>query len=149
MMNFSIVPSEISHFEKIASLEKECFSDPWREEDFSSASNNPAFVCVSVLSSDTDKIIGYGMMYCVEDTCDIINIAVSPLFRHQKIGSRIMEKLISTAKAEGAEKMFLEVRESNSAARGLYEALGFETTGKRKKYYKNPTEDAVLMMLEF
>ena len=65
--------------------------------------------------------------------------------RRQGIGSALMRRLISAADKQGAEELFLEVRKSNSEAVSLYDSLGFQKIGIRKKYYRKPVEDAVVM----
>jgi len=72
------------------------------------------------------------------------NIVVSPLFRREGIGRRLLEELLSRARESGGDALFLEVRESNTAARSLYEQAGFQLTGRRKNYYKDPREDGIL-----
>lgn len=141
-MNISVKPSTIDDFEEIAALEAACFSAPWSRDDILRAVTNPAFVCVSASSGG---LLGYGMMYAAVQEADIVNIAVSPAARRLGIGQAIMESLMAEATEKGCLEMYLEVRESNTPARALYEKLGFETIGKRKNYYKKPTEDAILM----
>ena len=66
------------------------------------------------------------------------------MFQREGIGRRLLEELMSRARETGADALFLEVRESNTAARSLYEQVGFEPTGRRKSYYKEPQEDGIL-----
>ena len=69
---------------------------------------------------------------------EILNVAVDPGFRGQGVATALIESL-------QAAQVFLEVRESNTTAIGLYRRIGFEEAGKRKEYYDNPTEDAIVM----
>ncbi len=64
--------------------------------------------------------------------------------RQKGIGKRLFESLLAAARETNSSSVFLEVRESNAAARTLYEGVGFEPTGRRKSYYTDPIEDAVL-----
>lgn len=143
MCPFSIVKAEAPHFEGIAALEKECFADPWKIEDIIRAASNPAFVCFAALAKGA--VAGYGMMFVSAGESEIVNIAAAPTYRRLGIAEGIMKTLIGKAKEYGAEAMYLEVRESNFAARRLYEKLSFEIIGRRKNYYKKPSEDALLM----
>jgi [ribosomal protein S18]-alanine N-acetyltransferase len=75
---------------------------------------------------------------------ELENIVVSSMFRRKGIGRRLLEELQSRAWETGGDALFLEVRESNTAARSLYEQAGFQPTGRRKSYYKDPQEDGIL-----
>jgi ribosomal-protein-alanine N-acetyltransferase len=75
---------------------------------------------------------------------EVENIVVAPTSRRKGLGKRLLCELLTDAKETNSVSVFLEVRESNTAARNLYETAGFEQTGRRKSYYTNPAEDAVL-----
>jgi ribosomal-protein-alanine N-acetyltransferase len=75
------------------------------------------------------------------DEVEILNLAVAPAYRRQRIGIRLMNHLL----AASASSFFLEVRESNTAARTLYEKLGFHEAGRRRNYYHDPQETAIVM----
>ena len=77
---------------------------------------------------------------------DVVNVAVDPLQRRQGIGRFMVNRLMTWAASMSVRVAFLEVRESNQAARNLYVGLGFKETRKRKAFYRNPVEDAVMMM---
>jgi ribosomal-protein-alanine acetyltransferase len=79
--------------------------------------------------------------------CELENIVVAPENRRRGIAWQLLESLIRSARQRGAEKILLEVRESNAAARSLYRKVGFKETGRRKIYYNNPTEDAIVYTL--
>ena len=78
---------------------------------------------------------------------EIYRIAVLPDYRRRGVAYRLLSYALKTERGRGLECVFLEVREGNLAARGLYRSYGFSEYGKRKNYYKNPTEDAVVMVL--
>jgi ribosomal-protein-alanine N-acetyltransferase len=78
---------------------------------------------------------------------ELENIVVAHAVRRKGIGKRLLGALLAAAKETNSASVFLEVRESNAAARTLYEAGGFEPTGRRQSYYANPSEDAVLYRL--
>ncbi len=75
---------------------------------------------------------------------ELENIVVAPEARLAGIGKQLLNRLLATARETNSPSVFLEVRESNMAARSLYEKAGFQQTGRRKAYYTNPQEDAVL-----
>lgn len=78
---------------------------------------------------------------------ELENIAVAPAERRKGLGKQLLEALVVAARTTNSEAVFLEVRDSNTAARSLYEKAGFELTGRRKAYYTNPPEDAILYRL--
>ncbi len=89
-------------------------------------------------------VVGFAVARHLGPEWELENLVVALASRRQGLGKQLLEHLIATAQAAGAEKMFLEVRESNDAARALYQTLGFTETGRRKAYYTGPPEDAIL-----
>jgi [ribosomal protein S18]-alanine N-acetyltransferase len=79
---------------------------------------------------------------------ELENIAVDPSRRRTGLGTQLLDALLVHAKRASSESVWLEVRESNHAARAFYEKAGFHESGRRKTYYANPAEDAVLYRLE-
>jgi ribosomal-protein-alanine N-acetyltransferase len=77
---------------------------------------------------------------------ELENIAVLPEYRRRGLARRLLSALLKQARLQGAERIFLEVRESNLAAIRLYEAAGFQQLGRRREYYLNPTEDALTLV---
>lgn len=124
-------------------MEKTCFADPWGRDslaDFSSGKGHSVFV-----AEDDKSIIGYGCTQQVLDECEILRIAVNPNFRKKGVGYSLLSEMVNNAYAHGSRIFYLEVREKNIPAIGLYKKLMFTESGRRKDYYKNPTEDAILM----
>ncbi len=130
----------------VLTVEKESFSTPWTEKLFYDEVENPRTVYF-VAVTDNGEIVGYGGMWHVVDEGQITNIAVKKNCRGEGVGSKILESLIKWAKDNEILVIQLELREGNTAAFGLYKKYGFSVVGKRKDYYKNPTEDAILMDL--
>ena len=142
-----ILPILESDAKELAELDKKCFSVPWSEKSFEDESKNK--IAVYYVAKIDEKIVGYAGFWHVADEGDITNIAVSPECRRQGIASKLLEQLIAEAKQRKLELLTLEVRESNVAAITLYERYGFEKIGKRKRFYTNPEEDALIMTLYF
>ena len=135
--------------ENIARLEKECFAVPMSEENISNfllGENSLSFVCYETNSNDSP--CAYGGAICVLDEAQILNVATAPLHRRKGLGNLVMTALIDAAQKKGIRSMTLEVRESNSAARNLYDNLGFYEIGRIKKYYVKPIEDALILKLD-
>jgi ribosomal-protein-alanine N-acetyltransferase len=90
------------------------------------------------------SLIAFLVVHRVNDEWELQNIVVSEAVRRTGLGSKLLHEVITLAQAERASAIFLEVRQSNKGARGLYRELGFEEAGIRKAYYANPTEDAII-----
>ncbi len=143
MKKIVIDPTIPQDLPEICRIEAECFSDPWSEASLRSAALNPRFVSMTALYGG--KISGYAFMFTIADECDILNIAVTEKARRLGIGAALLDTLLNKAKERGSRNAYLEVRGSNTPAVTMYEKFGFTPYGSRKDYYKNPTEDAVLM----
>jgi len=131
------------YLDSITELDKECFTIPWSRNLFAlELSNTNTFYILALCNK---KVIGYGGVSTVLDEGNITNIAVHPEYRNRKIASRILEMLIEYAICEKLSVLMLELRESNITAYNLYSKFGFEAVGKRKKYYSDNSEDAILM----
>lgn len=97
-------------------------------------------------SSAEGKAVGYGGVSLGYDA-DIMTVGVLPGARGKGIGRMLVETLTDAASTSGAERIFLEVRDSNQEAQRLYEKCGFERIGRVRGYFRNPLEDAVTMRL--
>jgi ribosomal-protein-alanine N-acetyltransferase len=89
-------------------------------------------------------VCGFVIARLTSGECELENIAVSPSSQRKGAGTQLIQSLIATARERSVHRVHLEARESNSAARALYEECGFAITGRRPKYYSGPVEDAVL-----
>ncbi len=106
----------------------------------------------SVLVVEVNSVIcGYVVFSVVADESEIFQIALSPEFRGQGMAKKLMEEVLKELELKSVVQLFLEVRESNTSARGLYESLGMEAYDRRKAYYVSidgsPKEDAILYRL--
>lgn len=128
------------YIKAVANIERVCLSSPWNEAALEAELNNAcAYLYVAL---DGDKAAGYAAVYCVCGEADIARVAVLPEYRRQGIATQL---LLKSFEENQADCVFLDVRESNAAAISLYKSLGFEQMGIRKKYYSDPTENAILM----
>lgn len=141
-----IVKMQPEHVAFVAEMERQCFSDPWSEKSVASELNNPLSLW---LIAEVDGVVaGYVGSQTVLDSADMMNLAVSPSFRRQGIGERLVNCLTEELKEKGVKTLLLEVRISNEPARELYQKLGFEVVGKRPRYYEKPREDALILRKE-
>jgi len=141
---FDIVLLSEEYVKELVELEKICFSDPWSETMFFGDLQSE-HTCYFGTFNELGRLIGYAGMWMSVDGGEITNVAVHPEYRRKGIACLLIENLIKICEVNNMNFLNLEVRESNSNAISLYSKLGFEKVGLRKKYYKNPAEDAVLM----
>lgn len=127
----------------VSDIEKKAFSEPWSMAEFAKAAESPDYCYIT--AKDNDKGVGYAG--CVISTCeaDITNIAVDEDYRCLGIADKLLTELARILSDREVLKIFLEVRESNEAARKLYCKMGFFEIGRRKNFYRKPNEDAILM----
>lgn len=130
---------------EIALAEEEIFSDPWRESDITSLISTEGALCYTAISDG--KLVAYILGRTITPEGEIYRIATNPEYRRRGIAYRLLDYAVKTERGRGLESLFLEVREQNAAARNLYTAYGFRQIGLRKNYYKNPTDNAVIMLL--
>ena len=141
-----IVKMQSEHVASVAEMERQCFSDPWSEKSVASELHNPLSLW---LIAEVDWVVaGYVGSQTVLDSADMMNLAVSPSFRRQGIGERLVNCLTEALKEKGVKTLLLEVRISNEPAKELYQKLGFEMVGKRPRYYEKPREDALILRKE-
>lgn len=146
-MNYQLVPMTEELIPQIAALERECFSHPWSEDMLREELWNERAVIVAAVADD-GTVAGYAGLQTVLDEGYIGNVAVSPAYRRQGVGSELIAAFVRFGAAKLAF-LTLEVRASNTPAVRLYEKHGFRQAGRRKNYYDDPKEDAILMTLEF
>ncbi|HRK22204.1 MAG TPA: ribosomal protein S18-alanine N-acetyltransferase [Fimbriimonadaceae bacterium] len=142
-MNLRFEKLNESHLESILAIEKLSNSAPWSERSFRGELTNPQSVFVTAIGDG--KVIGYAGLWIVVDEGHITTVAVDPDYRRKGIGKRLTTEVLSRAKELGIACATLEVRASNEAAINLYEGLGFVQSARRKGYYPDNREDAIVM----
>ncbi len=148
-MSIQIRPLHMRDLAAVHEIEQMSFSDPWTRRMFLSeiTAQNRSQARVAV-DTRTDTIAGYCFYWVIEeDDIQITNIAVHPRYRKQGIAISLIEETIAYAHQHPIEGITLEVRQSNKAARSLYEKFGFTETGRRRNYYRRPKEDAIILRL--
>ena len=133
----------IDDVDQVHAIESATFARPWTREDF--VKEMTANSCARYLVAEMDdKIIGFAGAWIVLDEAHVTNIAISREFRGMGYGKALTKALLQYAANLGVCYTTLEVRKSNERAQKLYQALGFEYVGTRKKYYEDNGEDALL-----
>jgi len=146
-MNVTFEEMRLEHLDRVVEIEQVSFPSPWSRGVFAYelVQNSFAHYIVAAMGG---KVVGYAGMWLVLDEAHITNVAVHPGYRRKKIGRSLMVEIIRRAALMGINRMTLEVRPSNAPARCLYAALGFEERGRRKRYYTDTNEDAIIMWRE-
>ena len=123
-------------------IEQAAFSDPWSARDFREC---VASDVVFLVAAASDGVAGYVIAQDAADEGEILNLAVAPGRQRGGIGRALVEQVLGALAGRGARRVFLEVREANTAARALYAALGFREVGRRPRYYRRPVEDEIIL----
>lgn len=100
---------------------------------------------VLLVSEHAGEVVGFAAFRVVRDEAEILNLAVLPASRRRGAGTDLVREVLAQSAVLGAKHVFLEVRESNAAARAFYSDMGFADAGVRRGYYSNPVENAILM----
>ncbi|HEY1730662.1 MAG TPA: ribosomal protein S18-alanine N-acetyltransferase [Terriglobales bacterium] len=117
----------------------------WAEREYDALFAPEAPKRLALIADDGDAVSGFLIARCDLDEWELENVVVDPDRRRRGVGLQLVRELLHQAAEAGATSVLLEVRDSNLAARRLYEKLGFAETGRRLKYYENPREDALLL----
>lgn len=146
-MNVIIRRMTVEDVSAVVELDQKSFSLPWPERSFRfELTDNPASRC---WVADLDgKIVGMIVVWLIVDEAHVATVATDPEYRRQGIGKRLLSHALRSLIHEGARSSFLEVRESNIPAQELYRKFGYEQTGRRRRYYRDNDEDAILMNLD-
>ncbi len=116
----------------------------WREDDYTRIFEGEGRTRLVLVAESAGEVLGFLVSGCVGPEWEVENVVVAEEVRRSGLGSKLLAELLDRARTERAESVFLEVRESNQAARGLYQKWGFAEIGNRRDYYLAPVEDAVV-----
>lgn len=131
---------------RVLQVEQMSYSIPWSEVTFRGLlKRRDAELIVALLD---ENVIGHAIYWHVLDQGELGNVAVAPDVRGLGAGALLVGEIITRAAARGVHELFLEVRPSNVNARHLYAKFGFVQVGRRKNYYQQPIEDALVLRLE-
>ena len=136
-----------SDISAVSQLEAASFSTPWSENSIRSELDNPW--AIWLVARDEPGLAGYIGVQYGPDGGDILTVATDPAFRGRGIAKALIRRMVQLLQEKNLSWLTLEVRPSNCAAISLYESIGFRQVGRRKNYYRCPTEDALLLTLYF
>ena len=125
-------------------IEQRVFADPWSTQDFRDCVSFALFL----VAEEEVSVAGYVVALDAADEGEILNLAVAEGGRRRGLGRALVEAIVAALSERGVRQVYLEVRESNAAARALYAAFGFKDVGRRQAYYRRPVEDAIVLRLD-
>jgi ribosomal-protein-alanine N-acetyltransferase len=131
--------------DEVIEIEQLSFTDPWSREMFRSELEVGGGTYARMAVRD-GRLVGYLLAVLIEDEAHLGNLAVHPTERRSGVGQRLLDDLLQTARGSGISKITLEVRKSNENARKFYFRNDFIDVAMRKNYYRNPHEDAIVML---
>ena len=149
-----IRPAGEADLDGILRIERDSFADPWNRESFESslALDRMRFLVAEDGGAGSGKeegrdetILGYVVALLLLDEAEIADLAVAPGARRRGLGGLLLDRVAADVAYAGVRSLYLEVRESNSAARALYQSRSFLPVGRRRGYYQHPKEDALLL----
>lgn len=142
-----IRPFELKDLDEVLLIEECSFRPPWSRGTFLSEleGENRYYV----VADNEGEIIGYAGIYYFFEEGHLTTLAVAPHWRRKGIGKLLLSHLIEKSRQIGLKELSLEVRESNRVAQEMYRKFGFKIVARRKRYYVQPIEDAIIMSLSF
>ena len=137
----------------VVEIEDESGLSPWGWDAYHKELQSPEDVIMLIARvggidanlNEGKGIAGFIVARVVADEMHVNNVAVRTEFRRQGLAAQLLQTIMECGRLAGARMAFLEVRAGNKAAQALYNRCGFEAAGRRRRYYSNPVEDALLM----
>jgi [ribosomal protein S18]-alanine N-acetyltransferase len=135
---------EPDQLEAVVELDRLCLGGMWTIDGYRRELDSPNSDLL-ILQSEASQILGVGCVWAILEEAHITMLAIDPQYQRQGLGLALLHALLGSAQQRGLEWATLEVRVSNRGAIALYERLGFESVGERKRYYQNPEENALIL----
>ena len=139
----------------VVEIERASFADPWSHQSFALSiepqrmrflvAEEGTAALIGSAPSGAGRILGYVVALLLSDEAEIANLAVAPWGRRRGVGGLLLDRMSADLEGAGVRSLYLDVRESNAGARALYASRSFLEVGRRRGYYRHPTEDALLL----
>ncbi|MGQ9837148.1 MAG: ribosomal protein S18-alanine N-acetyltransferase [Cyanobacteriota bacterium] len=151
-MNYRLQVLDSTALPQLLQLDQLCFGGHWGEQSYQTELERPSSLVLGAFlknefskdefspNSSGQKLVGFGILWRIEDEAHIISLAVHPAHQRRGLGRTLLVELLNQARDWGCVWATLEVKASNQAALHLYESVGFQKLGERKGYYNG--EDA-------
>lgn len=140
-----LIQATFLQLDTVVALERECFRQSWTRETLSDALVDERYVVL--LAQEGENICGFVLGWSIGEEAELARIGVLPHWRNRLLGEKLTRAICKAFQSRGAESVFLEVREDNTAARRLYNKCGFIEIGRRKNYYDDG-QTAIVMRFE-
>lgn len=140
-----IRPADMGDLAALARIEAASYSNPWHPSAFRPLLERER-VRVLVAEDGSGEVVGQAVFWWVLDEAELANLAVDPAIRQRGIGASLLDRVLAELRERKVASVFLEVRWSNEAAHHLYLTRGFTQVAVRKGYYRNPPEDARVLV---
>jgi [ribosomal protein S18]-alanine N-acetyltransferase len=127
----------------VVAIERASYSVPWSEATFRGLLRRRDAGMIAAVAAN--EVVGYAVFWTVLDQAELGNVAVTSAWRGRGLGAVLVGEVLKRAAVRGIRDVFLEVRPSNTVARRLYEQFGFRMVGRRRNYYQEPVEDALVL----
>jgi len=141
---FTIRNMTVEDVPKVAALESQVFSDPWPESGFHEALDSTNAYNLVVVDGE-NTLVGYFCSQVIADELQVHNVAVAPECRRAGLGRRLLATAEEYARTKDAVCSVLEVRITNAPALAMYGRLGYRRIGRRRRYYRQPVCDALVL----
>ena len=136
---------KLADIPSIEQVERRAYSTPWSRTMFAGEIAKPTSRCYGAF--DADRLAGYLIVSRYVDAWHIMNVAIDEPYRRRGLAHHMLEQLFSDTSGDGTRGYTLEVRVSNHVAIEMYERIGFRRAGRRRRYYHDNGEDALIMWL--
>jgi ribosomal-protein-alanine N-acetyltransferase len=133
----------------VAAIENASFSHPWSRSSFQDELHCPQAIDYVATPEDGSRVVAFICLRRLVADWHLLKIAVDPAFRRRGIATALMNVCLNQARAEGMDRIYLELRRSNLPAKAFYAGLGFRQIGTRRQYYPETGEDALVFVKEF
>jgi len=140
-------PADIPRLKELA--KQAMMAAHWSREQYETALSGAPPSRVVLVVEEEAGVQGFIVGMSLDEEWEIENIVVGASLRRRGLGTRLLREFLDLVQSNGAERIFLEVRESNLAARRLYEKWAFVESGRRQRYYREPDEDAIVYQRGF
>ena len=152
-LDCNVHPFHLRDLDDVLAIERASFASPWTQGMFEAELlGNPFARFLGAFCNEEapppKRLLGYICYWVVFDELRLMNLAVRPDGRRRGIASHLVRYAMEEGMTQGTTRALLEVRASNRLAQRLYQTLGFRQYGRRRSYYTNPDEDAILMQVQ-
>jgi len=134
------------HLNAVVTLDRLCFGQLWTLDAYQRELDSPNSELLGI--SWGEELIGFGCYWAIVEEAHLTILAIHPHYQHQGLGQSLLCALLDSARQRGLERATLEVKASNHRALGLYQKFGFLTAGRRRNYYQETGEDALVLWLK-